>query len=124
MDKDTNLFDDTSLADLMRDVYNNNKRKDNQIKELIKQLSEMIKDLRDASLIVPLIKEYLEISVKNDDNLVRLTSIVQRLLVTADRGKTEDLGLSEEERNQLLIQSKEELQQLQDEAQEILDGTK
>ena len=84
MDKDTVLFDQTSFSDLLRDVYNNSKKKELQIKELIKQLSELINSLRDASMIVPLIKEYLEISVKNDDNLVRLTGIVQRLLVATD----------------------------------------
>lgn len=121
MDKDTVLFDQTSFSDLLRDVYNNSKKKELQIKELIKQLSELINNLRDASMIVPLIKEYLEISVKNDDNLVRLTGIVQRLLVATDKGSAEDLGLSDAERKQLLLDSQKEIPNLLQEAQEILD---
>lgn len=121
MDKDTVLFDQTSFSDLLRDVYNNSKKKELQIKELIKQLSELINSLRDASMIVPLIKEYLEISVKNDDNLVRLTGIVQRLLVATDKGSAEDLGLSDAERKQLLLDSQKEIPNLLQEAQEILD---
>lgn len=121
MDKDSLLFDQTSFSDLLRDVYNNNKKKEVQIKELIKQLSELIGNMRDASMIVPLIKEYLEISVKNDDNLVRLTAIVQRLLVSTDKTKPEELGLSDAERKQLLLESQKEIPNLLQEAQEILD---
>ena len=114
MDKDSLLFDDKSFSDLLRDVYANTKKKETQINALIDQLKGLIRNITDASMMVPLIKEYLEVSVKNDDNLVRLTGIVQRLLVVADKGaKGDELGLSEAERKQLL-----------DEAQSILDSSK
>lgn len=114
MDKDSLLFDDKSFSDLLRDVYANTKKKETQINALIDQLKGLIRNITDASMMVPLIKEYLEVSVKNDDNLVRLTGIVQRLLVVADKGaKGDELGLSEAERKQLL-----------DEAQSILDNSK
>jgi hypothetical protein len=113
MDKDSFLFDEMSFSDLLRDVYSNTKKKELQINGLIDQLKPMIRNMTDASMMVPLIKEYLEISVKNDDNLVRLTGIVQRLLVVSDKGKTDELGLSDDERKQLL-----------NEAQSILDQSK
>lgn len=113
MDKDSILFDDKSFSDLMRDVYNNTKKKELQINGLIDQLKPMIRNMTDASMMVPLIKEYLEISVKNDDNLVRLTGIIQRLLVVSEKGKTDEFALSDSERQQLLS-----------EAQQILDSTK
>ena len=113
MDKDTPLFDDKTFSDLLRDVYSNTKKKETQINTLIDQLKPLIRNMTDASLMVPLIKEYLEISVKNDDNLVRLTGIVQRLLVVSNKDKTYELGLSDAERTQLL-----------QEAQTILDVSK
>ena len=113
MDKDTPLFDDKTFSDLLRDVYSNTKKKETQINTLIDQLKPLIRNMTDASLMVPLIKEYLEISVKNDDNLVRLTGIVQRLLVVSNKDKTDELGLSDAERTQLL-----------QEAQSILDVSK
>lgn len=114
MDKDSILFDDKSFSDLLRDVYQNTKKKENQINGLIDQLKPLIRNMTDASLMVPLIKEYLEISVKNDDNLVRLTAIIQRLLVVSEKtGKNDELGLTEAEKNQLLS-----------EAQDILDKSK
>ena len=103
MDKDAMLFDDKSFSDLLRDIYNNTKKKELQIVGLIDQLKPMIKNMTDASLMVPLIKEYLEVSVKNDDNLVKLTAIVQRLLVASTKGSTGDeMALSEAEKAQLL----------------------
>ena len=114
MEKDALLFDNKSFSDLLRDVYNNTKKKELQINALIDQLKPMIKNMTDASLMVPLIKEYLEVSVKNDDNLVKLTSIVQRLLVSSGKNTNQDeLGLSDAERTQLL-----------QEAQTILDVSK
>jgi len=114
MDKDSLLFDDKSFSDLLRDVYANTKKKETQINSLIDQLKPLVKTMTDASVMVPLIKEYLEISVKNDDNLVRLTGIVQRLIVVGAKSeKGDELGLSESERNQLLA-----------EAQSILDESK
>ena len=114
MDKDTLLFDDKSFSDLLRDVYANTKKKENQINGLIDQLKPLIKNMTDASLMVPLIKEYLEISVKNDDNLVRLTGIIQRLLVVNSKvASSDELGLTEAERKQLL-----------EEAQTLLDDSK
>jgi hypothetical protein len=113
MDKDSLLFDDKSFSDLLRDVYNNTKKKELQINSLIDQLKPLIRNMTDASLMVPLIKEYLEISVKNDDNLVRLTGIIQRLLVVNAKGdKGDELGLSETERKQLM-----------EEAQSLIDNS-
>jgi hypothetical protein len=112
MDKDSFLFDDKSFSDLIRDVYNNTKKKENQINSLIDQLKPLIKNMTDASLMVPLIKEYLEISVKNDDNLVKLTAIIQRLLVVGSKGeKGDELGLTEAERTQLLSEAQSLLDQ-------------
>lgn len=112
MDKDSYLFDDKSFSDLIRDVYNNTKKKENQINTLIDQLKPLIKNMTDASLMVPLIKEYLEISVKNDDNLVKLTAIIQRLLVVSSKSdKGDELGLTEAERDQLMSEAQSLLDQ-------------
>lgn len=107
MDKDSILFDDKSFSDLLRDVYNNTKKKQTQIDGLIDQLKNLIRNITDASMMVPMIKEYLEVSVKNDDNLVRLTAIIQRLLVANDKGSKDELGLSDQERAQLMSEAQE-----------------
>ena len=80
MDLDIELFKGKTFSELMKDVYDNSKKKERQINLLIAELKPLIKNVGDATLIVPLIKEYLEVGVKNDEHLVKLAAIVQRLV--------------------------------------------
>ena len=102
MDRSDELFKGTTFSDLMSDVYHNSKKKDRQINQLIAQLQPLIKNASDATIIVPLIKEYLDVAVKNDDHLVKLTAIVQRYISTKQTISGADSLLSEEEKQQLL----------------------
>jgi hypothetical protein len=107
MDKDTELFKGKSFSDIMGDIYNNSKKKDRQLKLLIAELEPLVKNLQDATVVVPLIKEYMEVSVKNDEQLVKLAAIVQRMMKDMNSGEDGDgLGLSEEEKKQLLENAK------------------
>ena len=101
MTKDDEIFKGKSFSDIMSDIYSNKKKKDRQIKLLIAQLEPMVKNLNDASVVVPLIKEYLEISVKNDDALVKLAAIVQRMMKDNNTGDGNYM-LSDEEKRQLM----------------------
>jgi hypothetical protein len=102
MDRNDELFKGTTFADLMSDVYHNSKKKDRQINQLIAQLQPLIKNASDATIIVPLIKEYLDVAVKNDDHLVKLTAIVQRYISTKQTISGADGLLSDEEKQHLL----------------------
>ena len=102
MDNTEELFKGVTFSDLMSDVYHNSKRTSRQINQLIAQLQPLIRSSSDATIIVPLIKEYLEVSVKNDDHLVKLTAIVQRYISTKQTIVGSDSLLSDEEKKQLL----------------------
>jgi hypothetical protein len=120
MDKNDELFKGTSFADLMSDVYHNSKKKDRQINQLIAQLQPLIKNASDATIIVPLIKEYLDVAVKNDDHLVKLTAIVQRYISTKQTISGADGLLSDEEKQQLLKVAEATLtSELEDELESI-----
>jgi hypothetical protein len=105
MEFDIEIFKGKSFSDLMKDIYSNSSKKDRQINMLIGELRPLIQNVGDASVIVPLIKEYLEVGVKNDDHLVKLAAIVQRLVSTNSRVQS-DTGnswmLSDEEKKQLM----------------------
>ena len=45
----------------------------------MKEVVGFIKDGDSAVQIIPMLKEYLEINVKNDEQLVKLATIVQRI---------------------------------------------
>ena len=120
MDKNDELFKGTTFADLMSDVYHNSKKKDRQINQLIAQLQPLIKNASDATIIVPLIKEYLDVAVKNDDHLVKLTAIVQRFISTKQTIDGVDGLLSDEEKQQLMkIAEKTMSTELEDELEAI-----
>jgi seryl-tRNA synthetase len=107
MDFDIEIFKGKSFSDLMKDIYSNSSKKDRQINLLIGELRPLIKSVGDATVIVPLIKEYLEVSVKNDEHLVKLAAVVQRLVSTNNRVQAETGSswiLSEEEKRQLMTE--------------------
>ena len=101
------LFDDKSFSDLLKEIHGNQKKKAKQLASLIAELRPLVQSLGDATVVVPLIKEYMEISVKNDDQLIKMAAIVQRL--STGNSNTGDGGLLTEE----------EIQQLQEVAEEI-----
>jgi|TARA_B110000908_G_C10234459_1_gene442498 hypothetical protein len=102
MDKDTEIFKGKSFANLAEDIYSTSKKKDSQISLLISELKPLISNIGDATIIVPLIKDYLEIGVKNDELIVKLSSLVQRMIANNGTGNDSDFGISEEEKKQLL----------------------
>jgi len=76
---DTILFDGKSSSDVFKEIYSNSKKKDKQINSLIAELKPLIQNIGDAPVVVPLIKEYLEVSVKNDEHLIKMMAVIQRL---------------------------------------------
>ena len=101
MSLDSVIFGKKKFSDILGEIYDNQKKKEKQISGLISELKPLISDIGDATLIVPLIKEYMDIGVKNDDLLIRMTTIVQRAL-QAEASGDESFGISQEEKDQLL----------------------
>jgi hypothetical protein len=97
---DSIVFGKKKFSDILSEIYNNQKKKEAQVSALISELKPLVQEIGDATLIVPLIKEYLDISVKNDDQLVKLATIVQR--VVGSGGNEDSIDLSDEEKAQLL----------------------
>jgi hypothetical protein len=94
------VFKGKTFSNILEEIYDNQRKKDKQINALINELKPMIEEIGDATLIVPLIKEYLEIGVKNDDLLVKMAALVQRTLNNTE--SSTQLGISDEEKEQLL----------------------
>jgi hypothetical protein len=122
MGEDFELFAGKNFSDLMKDIYHNSKKKDRQINTLIQELQPLIKNLGDATVIVPLIKEYLDISVKNDDQLIKLAAIVQRLISSSNKTSesNDSFGISDEEKQSLLADAQKEIDKLYTEQTHIV----
>jgi len=117
---DFEIFEGKSLSSLFKDIYDNTEYNKKQLDILTKELVQFIKDGDTAVQIVPMIKEYLEINVKNDDQLVKMAGIVQRLISTEQKAGSEDeYGLSEEEKNQLLSNLEDSVKDIQEESDKL-----
>ena len=102
---DKKVFGKKSYSDLLKEIYDNQKNKETQITALINELKPLISDIGDATMIVPLIKEYMELGIKNDEALIKVATIFQRIF--ANEGNEENgFGISEEEKEQLLNEIK------------------
>lgn len=100
MDFEQKIFGQKTFSDILKNIYDNSKEKEKQIKDLISGLKPLISDTQSALMVVPLIKEYLDISVKNDDSLIKMAGIVQRAMANSKNGG-DDGFLSEAELEQL-----------------------
>ena len=117
---DYEIFDGKSLSSLFKDIYDNTEYNKKQLDILTKELVQFIKDGDTAVQIVPMIKEYLEINVKNDDQLVKMAGIVQRLISAEGKAGAEDeFGLSQEEKDQLLSGIEDTIKDIQTESDKI-----
>ena len=97
---DSCVFGDKKFSDILEEIYQNQRKRDAQVGALISELKPLVQEIGDATLIVPLIKEYMEIGVKNDESLIKMATIVQRALQNIDEDG--GLGISDEEKAQLL----------------------
>ena len=114
MEKDIEIFEGKTFSSLVRDIYTNSSHKKDQINQLIKDLHGMIKDVGGATVVAPMIKDYLDVAIKNDDQLVKLSAVLQRVINGGSSAEeTGEFGLSEAEKEQLLENVKDELTEMQ-----------
>jgi hypothetical protein len=117
---DTEVFAGKTLSDMFSDVYKNTEKKREQINNFISNYLKLIRTPEDAAVLGPVIQSFLETNVKNDEHIVRLVQIAQRLAVV--NNKSEDGGiLTEEEKQQLLKNVKLDFETVLSEQEELQD---
>lgn len=95
------IFDGKTLSDMFADVYKNTNTKREQINQFVANMVKLIRTPEDAAVLGPVIQSFLEVNVKNDEHIVRLVQIAQRLVAMST--KSDDVGLlTEAEKEQLL----------------------
>lgn len=120
---DLEVFNGKNLSDIFQEIYDNHQGKKEQIKELVQQLIPLIQGIGDATLLVPLIKEYMELGVKNDEQLIKLAQIVQRMDTGRKGGSSDGFDFSD---LQTLIEEdskiSQQVQNIQEESGEVTNG--
>jgi len=102
MSTEFELFPGKNLSGLFQDIYNNQLNKKQKISELIVELKKLIKHSGDVALIGPIIKDLIDTSVRNDEQLIKMAQIAQRIMNSVKRVDEGGAFLSEEEKQQLL----------------------
>jgi hypothetical protein len=96
------LFDGKNLSSLFKDIYENQQAKKKNISEMIESLRKLIRNVGEATVLAPIIRDLIDSSIKNDDHLIKLATIAQRLASAEAKGIGEDGWLSEAEKAQLV----------------------
>lgn len=103
---DTIIFGKKTVSDVLKEIYDNSRNKEKQINALIGELKPLVENIGDATLVVPMIKEYLEVGVKNDEHLIKMLAIVQRM---EGGGKGADTDFFNPEELAKLMEQSEEI---------------
>ena len=102
------IFKGKTFSGLLEEIYTNSKDTRLQIRALITQLKDVTTTPSEALAMVPLVHSYLESGIKNDDMLVKLANIVQKIEAMEQSGVgSEDFGLGDIEK---LIKEQEEFE--------------
>jgi hypothetical protein len=105
------IFKGKKFSDLLQEIHKKANDRSNQIKILIEELKPFVKSIGDATVIIPMIKDYLDIDVKNNDLLVKIAVVIQRHLQKTTNVES-DLSITSDEIDQLIQNYNENKTQL------------
>ena len=111
MSADYELFNGKSLSGLFKDIYDNQQNKKIRISELIDEIRTKVKTPADMAMLYPIVKDLVETSVKNDDSLVKMAVIAQRLINSENKSEGDTGFLTDKEKQELLEIAKQQAEE-------------
>ena len=117
------IFEGKTFQDLTKDIYENTTKRKTQIDLLISEIHGFIQTIDDVVMVAPIIKEYMDTAVKNDEHLVKLAGVLQRIMSKSSGANEESMLLSESEKEELMATLQDTVQDLENE-QSRLEGIK
>ena len=113
------IFKGKTFQDLTKDIYENTTNKKKQIDLLISEIHGFITTIDDVIMVAPIIKEYMEVSVKNDEHLVKLGGVLQRIISKSSGANEESMLLSDSEKDELMSTLQDTVNDLQNESDRL-----
>ena len=113
------IFNGKSFQNLTKEIYDNAAQKKQQINRLVKEMKDLIKSIDDVVLLAPIIKEYIEVSVKNDEHLVKLAAVLQRIITKSNDEKAGEFALTDDEKADLMDTLHETVNEIQKESDNL-----
>ena len=121
MSDNNEIFEGKTFQDLTKDIYENTTKRKVQIDLLISEIHGFITTIDDVVMVAPIIKEYMDTAVKNDEHLVKLAGVLQRIISKSQGDNDESLLLSEAEKEELLGTLQDTVNDLQNEQSRLED---
>ena len=119
MSDNKEIFEGKTFQDLTKDIYENTKNRKTQIDLLISEIHGFITTIDDVVLVAPIIKEYMDTAVKNDEHLVKLAGVLQRIISKSQGDSDESMLLSDEEKEELMGTLQDTVEDLQKESDRL-----
>ena len=119
MEKYFNIFDDKNFSDLSKEIYENSKLKKTQIDLLIQEVHGYIQGIEDIAIVGPVLKELFDVAVKNDDNLLKLATVIQRIMSKHQLDDSDVSLLSDEEKEELMSSLEDAATELQKKSDDL-----
>ena len=123
MSNDNEIFEGKTFQDLTKDIYENTTKRKVQIDLLISEIHGFITTIDDVVMVAPIIKEYMDTAVKNDEHLVKLAGVLQRIISKSTGTDDESMLLSDSEKEELMSTLQDTVDDLNNE-QVRLEGIK
>jgi len=113
------IFEGKTFQDLTKDIYENTTKRKTQIDLLISEIHGFITTIDDVVLVAPIIKEYMDTAVRNDEHLVKLAGVLQRIISKSQGDSDESMLLSDAEKEELMGTLQDTVQDLQNESDRL-----
>jgi len=113
------IFDGKTFQDLTKDIYENTTKRKVQIDLLISEIHGFITTIDDVVMVAPIIKEYMDTAVRNDEHLVKLAGVLQRIISKSQGDNDESMLLSDEEKEELMGTLQDTVNDLQKESDKL-----
>ena len=119
MSDEKEIFEGKTFQDLTKDIYENTTKRKVQIDLLISEIHGFITTIDDVVLVAPIIKEYMDTAVRNDEHLVKLAGVLQRIISKSQGDSDESMLLSDEEKEELMGTLQDTVDDLQKESERL-----
>ena len=121
MSDNKEIFKGKTFQDLTKDIYENTTKRKVQIDLLISEIHGFIQTIDDVVMVAPIIKEYMDTAVKNDEHLVKLAGVLQRIINKSVGESDESMLLSDSEKEELMGTLQDTVSDLQKESDRLSD---
>ena len=86
---------------------------------LISEIHGFITTIDDVVMVAPIIKEYMDTAVRNDEHLVKLAGVLQRIISKSQGDSDESMLLSDSEKEELMGTLQDTVEDLQRESDKL-----